>query len=471
VSTSRRQALANTVAVGKDGFLFHRFEKTFEQVCGEPLLDEAAVSNWVSLLEARHTWCRDQGIPYLFFIVPEKHVVYQDMLPFGEISEDRPARAILRRLHPDKRADFLYPLEEMVAARAAYDTFFRTDVHWSQWGAYTGYRALAAAISRTHPLDPVPESALQISRYPMIGDLGIRLDPEPDEEAVAFKPTTPQAERVFGNRAYTVGQVEVFQTEDRTKPRAILFRDSNATSMLPYLAPHFSRLVCVACAEMYRDLIISERPDIVLTQTTERQLARPIGELRPDVLVFPADDPDKTFTGLSGIPLPLPQREEVVVISFRETGDATTYLGTGWSHQERDHVWMIADESRLTLPLPNAGIDYEIQMDLRPHVVTSVLESQHLEVFANGAKIGACALKGLGVLTCRLPAAVVGSPRLELVFRHPDGFAPITYGQPDSRPLSICVTEMRVRPAPPLPKPAAAPVLHVPALPAHAAAS
>jgi hypothetical protein len=141
---------------------------------------------------------------------------------------------------------------------------------------------------------------------------------------------------------------------------------------------------------------------------------------------------------------PVSPSEDTIVISFREGGNARAFLGTGWSYQEPDHIWMEGDESALTLRLPKSGLDCEIQIDMWPHVVPSVLEAQHLELFANGVRIGACAVTGPGVMTTRLPAALTGESKLDFLFCHPNGVAPITYGKSDSRPLSLCVTEIRI---------------------------
>ncbi len=142
---------------------------------------------------------------------------------------------------------------------------------------------------------------------------------------------------------------------------------------------------------------------------------------------------------------PVSPSEDTIVISFREGGNASAYVGAGWSYQEADHIWMEGDESVLTLPLQRPGSDHVIEIDMWPHVVPALLDSQHLEILANGAKIGACPVRGAGKLTTRLKGAMLEAPELTLVFRHPDALAPITYGGNDSRPLSLCVTELCLR--------------------------
>ena len=95
----RSEQLAATVAIGKVGWLFHRDDATVEQVTGFRAYSPQVCQMWKYTVESRWAWLRHKGIRYYFLIVPEKHVIYQDMLPSGiVISEDRPAASLLRSL-------------------------------------------------------------------------------------------------------------------------------------------------------------------------------------------------------------------------------------------------------------------------------------------------------------------------------------------------------------------------------------
>ena len=88
----------------------------------------------------------------------------------------------------------------------------------------------------------------------------------------------PQRWKVkFDNRAFAEGQVQVFENEDRSLPRAVIFRDSNLNAVLPYLLHHLSRTVVVAGSRVFlHDVVEAERPDIVITEIAERYLATPL---------------------------------------------------------------------------------------------------------------------------------------------------------------------------------------------------
>ena len=445
MAKSRRQTLAETVEWGLDGFLFHRFERTFEQVCGGLVLKRRPLERWLSLLEARHAWCTARRIRSIFFVVPEKHVIYRDKLPQHNISPVRPAKVILRGLAPTMRPDVVYPVRQLVDARKVDETYFRTDVHWTPWGAYVGYRALLHALSTTHLLEPIPQRSLIRGRARTTGDLGIRVDEEPSEEYTTITADTAPFKKMFGNRAFTSGQVEVYETGDPTKPRAVLFRDSNATAILPFLVPHFSRLTVVASQIFFHELVRSERPDIVVLQTTERQLARPLTTGADEALIFPDDFGTLGFTEFTGMALPLPEAKDVLVVDFKDGGDSANYRGAGWSHQEQDFVWMIGDHSTLKLPVSPRRSGYELQLDVCPAVMPPRVPFQRLTVEVNGISLGTQEVRLPETLTFTISLNLENANQLNFMLRHPDAVVPADEGSSqDIRVLSLRVTELRL---------------------------
>jgi hypothetical protein len=446
VSTGRRQKLSETVALGQDGFIYHRFERTFDQVCGDVILEGRALERWVSLIEARHAWCAARGLPYILFITPEKHSVYADKLPFGQVSPDRPVRAIQHNLAPAVRSSYIYPLEELIQARATEETFYRTDVHWTSWGAYIGYKALLASISRTHPMTALPQEALLRSRRSFVGNLGIRLDEDVEEEVTDVRPPDTSFVKVFGNSAYTVGQVEIYETPDSTGPRAVLFRDSNATAMLPFLAGHFSRLVLVAGAAFYHEVVRKEKPDIVITQTTERQLARPATGDREMPLVFPGDFEPPGFSDVSGSQLPLPSSADVLMVKFSAGGDSAKFRGEGWSWQESMHVWMVGQESRLTLPIALRGQEHTLEIELIPYISPPQVTAQRYQIRIGDRVLAQGEIRKPQAVMATIPGELALAPGIEIIIHHPDAAAPSATGRSnDSRELSFRVSELRLR--------------------------
>ena len=63
------------------------------------------------------------------------------------------------------------------------------------------------------------------------------------------------------------------EREDSQIPRAVVFRDSFSTALIPFLSEHFGRIVYLWQYDLDAEVIERERPDVVILQMTERALA------------------------------------------------------------------------------------------------------------------------------------------------------------------------------------------------------
>jgi hypothetical protein len=238
------------------------------------------------------------------------------MRPEGlAISPRRPAALLLELIDPALRPYVLYPEAELLAGRATEPTYFRTDSHWSRWGAYLGYRALLDRINRHfcqipdgRPMAPITEADVDMPDKEVIGDLGARLDPEPVEHyrGVWPKRQLPFRQKIL-NRSFGSGQVNLWEHDDAARPRCVMFRSSNASHLLdPFLVWHFSRVVAVAAAlEFHEDLVLAERPACVITEIPERYLAVPGKPGAPLAMEFPPLPQTAGFTAATGLGFPL----------------------------------------------------------------------------------------------------------------------------------------------------------------------
>jgi alginate O-acetyltransferase complex protein AlgJ len=446
----RREEIRQSIVAGRDGFLFHRFDRAFEQICGEITLSAEQTARWIAILQKRHDWCRSQGIDYSFLVAPEKHVIYEDKLPAGmKVSADRPISKILSVLPEAIRGDVIYPAKALKAGREIADTYYRTDVHWTDYGAYLAYLELVKILRRSIAIEPIPEQELLRRKLRMVGDLGVRMDPEPIEESLRITHArATDIRKVYGNQAFGRGQAEVFETEAAEGPTGVIFRDSNMTAMLPFLALHFSRLVVVSAEQFFDDVVRAERPDVVITEMTERYLTYPGTSAVPGVVEFPEDFPADGFVAFTGVKLPLPSGKKDFSLDFRAGGDGKSFTGEGWSGQEENHIWSLGTESSLSIPIPAENKDYILELDVMGCTPPPHTAFQRLQVSANGHDLGSFKV-GLPVtVSCKLPKDYLkGQTTLNLKFVHPDCVSPKEAGfSDDSRLLGVALSALRLRP-------------------------
>jgi len=81
----------------------------------------------------------------------------------------------------------------------------------------------------------------------------------------------------------------VTEQADRSRPRAVVFRDSFGSALIPFLSEHFSRAVYPWQDNLDPDVVLAEHPDVVIQEWVGRRLS-----------TMPPYDPFATRSGESG---------------------------------------------------------------------------------------------------------------------------------------------------------------------------
>ena len=447
VSAGRREQLRAEVVVGSDGFLFHRFEMAFEQLCSDSVPSDRQLARWLSLLETRAAWCASKGITYVTLVVPERHVIYSDKLPpDSRISPARPIKRLQSAISSNGRPPALYPEDQLRAARREGEVFLRTDEHLNDFGTYVCYLALLDGLSEAVPLVPWPRDSLTSVPRELCGNLGVRLDEEPVEltEMLRLADST-SVRRVFRNPPGH-SPVEVFRHHDGDLPKAVVFGDSNVTPLCRYLLPHFSRSVVLRDTQrLFHDLIRSERPDVVVNVMSEARL----GNLGLDgTVVLPIDADIVDFLGHCGEAIPDGTDRTVLAIDFILGGDGATFARTGWSYPEANHTWMVDDTSILELPpfhSRRANQRYVLEFDLWP-IEAGEHRSQELRIGVHAGRtwheLARVEVRNRMRLRVPLHGELLAADQpVVLRLDHPRGVAP---PGADKRILSLAVTTLSV---------------------------
>ena len=76
---------------------------------------------------------------------------------------------------------------------------------------------------------------------------------------------------------------------DGSRPRAVVFRDSFGSALIPFLSEHFSRALYLWQYNVDPDVVLDERPDVVIQEWVGRRLS-----------TLPPYDPFEAESGRSG---------------------------------------------------------------------------------------------------------------------------------------------------------------------------
>jgi hypothetical protein len=138
--------------------------------------------------------------------------------------------------------------------------------------------------------------------------------------------------------------------------------------------------------------------------------------------------------------------ESLLHLRFGAEGNATHYLGAGWSAGEPDGRWMIGQGTELWLENPGPGGDLLLEVEVGLMHLGTADVHQRLVVGVRGQAVAQIVVRRPGALSFHVPAALAAEPGpLRVVFLHPDCRRPSEIGGgPDDRELSINMRTLRL---------------------------
>jgi hypothetical protein len=269
-----------SVIRGRDGWLYYgEFDAVEDYVSRSPLTTQE-VDAWRETVVRSRDWLRARGTAYIFTIAPDKHVVYPENMPASlhQVGPSRRMDQVLDAVADTGVAVDVRPAVE--AAKASDRVYHLTDTHWNARGALAAYQPIVAAVRAQNPA--VPQAWKHSDFEPVerqIGGLDLArmmgLDRSLHEADLALVPKRPRLAQVVdppgADPSAEVGRL-VTAIPGSHLPRAVVFRDSFTTALVPFLAEHFSRTVFLWQKDFVPEQVAKEGADVVIYEIAGRQL-------------------------------------------------------------------------------------------------------------------------------------------------------------------------------------------------------
>ncbi len=278
----------NSVLYGENGWLYFAKANIEKKYIGAGRFSEEALTAMRQTILDQYRFCRDRGIQYLFVVAPDKNTIYPEHLPDwirGKCSVT-PLQQLKAAMRSYPEIAVLDLSEVILKNKKNGLLYWKSDTHWTQLGAYYGYWRIVSELSAGFPaIQPMAAGDFQIDVISRKGgDLAMMVGEEQHvlEKRLIFTPKNGWAAKrvtpdTFYREHYLLrpqddDRLIVMQKDDHQLPRAVMFRDSFAVSLRPFLAEHFQRFV-IHWRFFDEDMISRENPDIVIVQVVERSLS------------------------------------------------------------------------------------------------------------------------------------------------------------------------------------------------------
>lgn len=235
------------VYLGEDHYFFEKFT--------DADVDSARLSAQMEIIEG---FAREQTVPVRVIFVPTPGVILSQKLPKGAVLYDMDG--VLETVTQSLPSCQIIDLRETFSNQTE-QIYYRTDHHWTNFGAYLGYRAYCSAAGlESHPME---EFAVEQMSDSFLGTLYSKtLDSSAIPDSIYAPRNVPEVtvrtdssqiplydlEKLGEKDKYAMffggnyGSVTI-ETSADTGRVLLVVKDSFANSMMPYLLREYDRII------------------------------------------------------------------------------------------------------------------------------------------------------------------------------------------------------------------------------------
>lgn len=277
----KASALPDKVILGKHHWFYYNESNTVNDFRRLTPIDTAEMMNVVRILHSRKQWLQKRQIHYYILVPPNKERIYPEFMPsayyqVNGVGHNRLDfyKKILTQSSPVQIID---PTDSLYVAKLKKDVYYTTDTHWNLYGGFKGYQCLMTAILKDFPsLTMMREEDFEISdHFVEEGDLATMLALNSIYKRKEYSFTFKDSTKDLGHLT-TSDIILRFDNQhilDSANLKLLMFRDSYANYLIPFLNMHFKKAVYVWNYEFMNQLIEEEKPDIVVFESLERFLS------------------------------------------------------------------------------------------------------------------------------------------------------------------------------------------------------
>lgn len=267
------------VIKGNEGWLF--YDSVFRED-GDTISDYTGTNQFTpeekeeiktKLLEMEKI-CKEASSEFLIVILPNKETIYgEKFLPekYSIIDQESRTDELVQYLNKETNLQIVYPKNQLLDERDDFQLYFKLDTHWNNAGAYIGFRQIQQAYSQ----EKLPFLKSTVNGFVNIndGDLSRMIQIRGLNDIDYDTPYKNDVEvEQFDESLYnTMPVLRCISTAD-TKAKAVIFRDSYCTALIPFISKDFHESLFVSSLGFDSTVVKKEKPNLVIYEMVERQV-------------------------------------------------------------------------------------------------------------------------------------------------------------------------------------------------------
>lgn len=277
---------SDKVILGKDDWLFFQGDNSLENYLNLRPFSESELIKWGEILQERKEWLKKRKINYLLVIAPDKHTIYGEMLPDYYRPNPNTSRLdqLIAYLQKNTSVDILDLRPSLKAhKKLGKPLYHKTDTHWNELGGAIAASQIQKYLHRWYPeIKPLSFSKVQLKEVVNKGGdlarfLGLEFNYKETHYILSVGDNTseesdPQKLIEYPPTLRIRTEKEETRSRQKNLPRAVIFQDSFAAYLKPYLVENFVQAEWLWSDGFEPEVVEKAKPDLVIQQFVERKL-------------------------------------------------------------------------------------------------------------------------------------------------------------------------------------------------------
>lgn len=265
--------------VGKDDWLFYVGDWALHDYLGDGGgMEPERIERWADLINRRRQRLETLGVHYLLAVAPNKEKVYPEYLPERirrHAGTTRLEALGVRMRTSDAAAHFLDLSDVLRQGKDEKQTYFKTDTHWTDPGAFIAYLEIMRRLHESfQDIKPIPRKQCTVKRQQSCGEdialvMGLAGAITEECEKITVRQACASQKGTlaeFTALPPAMRNLPVFGCPQATPLRLLVLSDSFGNALRDYLAESFQEVVFFREGSLFTlaPFIEEYRPDIIL---------------------------------------------------------------------------------------------------------------------------------------------------------------------------------------------------------------
>ena len=255
------------VIVGKEKWFFYTGDSTITDLQKTKKYTKKQKKKIKDSLLSTQEKLSEKNIDFYILILPNKETVYNDKLKnIINISNNKKSKIddLIDYLNKNSDLKIVYPKDDLVKNRKNYETYYKYDTHWNDYGSYFGVMQLMKVIDPSFEIPKVEVKKKIVSS----GDLAIM------NLMSNVKNKEPKTSKFYDEIEYKCDELETYKTCDSDNAiydKTLLFvGDSFRIATAQYFSKIYKKSIIIHKNNYNEDFIKQYNPDIVVYEAVER---------------------------------------------------------------------------------------------------------------------------------------------------------------------------------------------------------